>query len=64
MNSCLQVGGWGPFLSLTDDELMPKFNLETLEYAPDEDSNANPEDQMWEGDQLLCTSVLLLSEEV
>ena len=43
---------------------MLEFDSETLEFTPDEYLNADPEDQMLEGDQLLCTSVLLLSKEI
>ena len=43
---------------------MPEFDSETFEFIPDEDLNGDPEDQMSEGDRLLCTSVLLLSEEI
>jgi len=54
----------GPFLSLADDESMPEFDSETFDFTPDEDLNDDPEDQMSEGDRLLCTSVLPLSEEI
>ena len=43
---------------------MPQFHLETLEFALNEYSNADPEDQMSEGDRLLFTLVLLWSEEI
>jgi len=35
-----------------------------FEFTPDENSNDDLEDQMSEGDQLFCTSVLPLSEEI
>ena len=50
--------------AIADDKLMPEFNSETFEFIPDGDSNNDPEDQMLEGDQLLCTSVLPLAEEI
>jgi len=43
---------------------MPEFNLETFEFTPNGDSNDDPEDQMSEGDRLLCTSVPPLAEEI
>ena len=43
---------------------MSESNSETLEFVPDEYSNSDPEDQILEGDRLLCTSVLLWSKEI
>ena len=61
---CIQTCRQGPFPSLAEDEPMTEFNSKAFELAPNADLGESPEDQMSEGDHLLCISMPPPSKEI